>query len=410
MKMRALRIIFPLHGFVAWNGGLDLARSMSSALHAVAAERDLEICFAVPVPTLRQRLFATAVRRWQLLRAGDLFKTGPRTNAVLTEAVNNIISQRNAINCEASTKGILRAAKLFDADIIFPSMLPLGPAPYRRVGYIFDFQHRHLPHYFSQRTRRNRDRRFAAIAKDADCIVVNARAAAEDAQNFLGLPKQRILTTPFSPHALPSWFEIDSDEIRFLYGIGRRFLMVCNHFWVHKDHETALRAFARIRETAGYEDLELVLTGDPVDHRDPAHYGRLVELASRLGLSANVHFLGLVPKRHQLALLRASGALLQPTRFEGGPGGGSVAEAIGLGVPAVVSDIPVNLEIDVGDVTFFSAGDPQDLARATLACLASAHIRPTPDMAIAAGQRNLVRLGQTIADCLARVAGSQAPM
>lgn len=402
-----MRVLFPLHGFVAWNGGLDLVRTMSSALEAVALERNIEVHYAIPVPTRSQRWLAAAVRRWHLFRSGDATGRGASTEAVLAQAIDQITQGRSGILCDATAGGILATADKIDADIVFPTMLPLGPASRRRVGYIFDFQHRHLPQYFSPRIRRNRDRRFRALARDVNAIVVNASTVARDAQRFLRMPPERILALPFSPYALPWWFDADPQATREAYGIGPRFLMVSNHFWVHKDHETALRAFALVRRAPGQDDLELVLTGDPVDHRDPAHYGRLVGLASSLGVAQQVHFLGLVPKRHQLALLRASAALLQPTRFEGGPGGGSVAEAIGLGVPAVVSDIPVNLEIEVGRVAFFRMGDPDDLARTTIETLSSVRDRPTPEASIAAGQRNLVRLGHAIADSLTRLVESR---
>ena len=51
---------------------------------------------------------------------------------------------------------------------------------------------------------------------------------------------------PFAPYALPWWFDADPDEIRQHYGIGNRYLLVCNHFWMHKDHETAIRSLAML--------------------------------------------------------------------------------------------------------------------------------------------------------------------
>ena len=55
-------------------------------------------------------------------------------------------------------------------------------------------------------------------------------------------------------------------------------------------------------------------------------------------------------------------ALIQPTLFEGSPGGLSVYDALALGVRAIVSDIPVNLEIQEPTVTFFKAANAEDLA------------------------------------------------
>ena len=40
-----------------------------------------------------------------------------------------------------------------------------------------------------------------------------------------------------------------------------------------------------------------------------------------LGLEQRVRVLGLVPKRDQIEIMKKACAVLQPTRFEGGPGG-----------------------------------------------------------------------------------------
>ncbi len=399
-----MRVLMPLHGFVAWNGGLDLVRSMSNALRAVASERDLALTFAIPHPSFLQRSIAGAWRRWRLLRSTDAAAAARNTDAVLARAIEQITADFPNLVCDAGPGGIQKAADQIDSNLIFPTMLPLGGSARKRVGYVFDFQHHYLPHFFSPRIRANRDRRFAAIVHDADGIVVNSRATAADATRILGVPSERILAMPFAPYALPWWFDSDPDEIRRQYGVGDRFLLVCNHFWVHKDHETAIRSLSMLHAESGMSDLELVMTGDPVDHRDPSHYGRLVDLVEKLRLNKHVHFLGLVPKRHQLGLMRACALVIQPTRFEGGPGGGSVAEAIGLGVPAVVSDIDVNREIDVGNAQFFRTGDSTDLAAKAAQALALQTMRPTQETLLKNGERSLSRLGDVITDYLLKIA------
>ena len=308
-----------------------------------------------------------------------------------------------AIACAASGRGIVDAARRASADLVFPTMLPLGAESIPRVGYLFDFQHRQMPELFSKRTRRNRDRRFARLAADTDAVIVYAKATANDATRFLGLSPERIMTLPYAPHAHSWWFDLDPADARARHGIGTHYLMVSNHFWKHKDHATALLAFALLRDQRPDLDLQLVLTGDPIDHRDPRHYGSLLDLSKELGVAGHAHFLGLVPKQDQLALLRGSLALLQPTLFEGGPGGGAVYEAIGLGVPSVVSDIPVNLEIDQGDVRFFRARDAADLAAQTARVIAEQPTRPGREALLAKGDANLARLGTAITDYLAGI-------
>jgi glycosyltransferase involved in cell wall biosynthesis len=281
-------------------------------------------------------------------------------------------------------------------------MLPPGNHSIKCIGYIFDFQHYYLPELFTEHMRKSRNKRFQHIANDSTGIVVNARTVARDVERFLNIPADQILALPFSPYAHRWWFELDPSVAQGRYGIHDEYVMICNHFWKHKDHATALRAFALLRQLPGMNNLQLVMTGDTIDHRDPAHFHKLHNQCIDLGIMQSTHFLGLIPKQDQLALLRGSAALLQPTLFEGGPGGGSAYEAIGLGVPVVASDIPVNLEIDQGNVQFFRAGDAEDLSAKTASILTRPLPRPERDVLLAQGDAKLVRLGNAICHYLSK--------
>jgi glycosyltransferase involved in cell wall biosynthesis len=392
-----MRILLPLHGFVKWNGGLDLIRLIASALTHPAVSGQIELHFAFPEATLTQRFLQAIFRRWRSFRAGNATATGSGGSAAaLLEAARNFTTGYDVITCADTSAGILQAAARIDADVVFPSMLPLGKLSQPWIGYLFDFQHRHLPELFSARTRRNRDRHFAKIASTANGIVVNSKSVALDVVRYLGIPMNRVLVMPFSPYVQPWWLDLDPAEVQLRYSIRNPYLLICNHLWKHKDHATAFRAFALLCEEHDCNDLRLVLTGDPIDHRDPQHYGRLMALADSLGITQHMHFLGLIPKRDQIALLRGCRALWQPTLFEGGPGGGSTYEAIGLSVPVVLSDIPINREIDRGHVTFFQAGDPDDLANKTIQLLSAEPRRATRDQLLADSDASMSRLSTAI--------------
>ncbi|HET7930333.1 MAG TPA: glycosyltransferase [Rhodanobacteraceae bacterium] len=397
-----MRVLLPLHGYVHWNGGLDLARLLATALSRPTVSPKVELSFAIPKQSQANRWLESGLRWMRGLRTGDP-RLAAKSASVRMRAAFEIAGEGQVIRCADNAGGILQAASLAHADIIFPTMLPLGPSDLRRVGYLFDFQHRYLPGLFPPRTCRNRDRRFAQIGSDGDGVVVNSRAVARDVEQWLGIAPDRILAMPFTPYAMPWSFDVDPTDAQRRYRIEGKYLMVCNHFWKHKDHATALRAFAKLRNSLANNDLLLILTGDPIDHRDPQHYAWLTALAERLGIAPSTRFLGLIPKRDQLALIRGCVGLLQPTLFEGGPGGGAVYDAIGLGVPAIVSDIPVNAEIDCGDVRFFHTGDAMDLADKTSELLGSPSPRPARDTLLSRGETNLKRLGNAIADFLADI-------
>jgi glycosyltransferase involved in cell wall biosynthesis len=85
-------------------------------------------------------------------------------------------------------------------------------------------------------------------------------------------------------------------------------------------------------------------------------------LIRELNVEDDIKIVGHIPKLDQISLLKQSSAVIQPTLFEGGPGGGAAYDAIALGKPLIVSDIPVNLEIEKDDrVFFFRSKDVGDL-------------------------------------------------
>lgn len=115
-------------------------------------------------------------------------------------------------------------------------------------------------------------------------------------------------------------------------------------------------------EKFGFTDIHLVCTGDLHDYRAPELYEKINEQIERLSLKSKVLFLGYIAKQDQLSIMKNAICLIQPSLFEGGPGGGAVYEALAIGVKVVISDIPVNKEIHRDDCVFFKTSDPNDLA------------------------------------------------
>jgi glycosyltransferase involved in cell wall biosynthesis len=323
------------YGFVSWGGGLDFLKFFASAIDLAGGQG--QIIF--PVGEDRRDEIETQLRE----RFGDL----------------------NLELCFA--KDQFAAAKAFGADVVLPCIYP-PPKDFDIpwVGYVYDFQHRHLPHLFDESTMRSRDQEMATMLYEADHSICNSRDVLNDAKHYFGGFRSKLHAMPFSPYPEQGWLESDLD-VRAMYGIDRPYFMVSNQFWVHKDHATALKAFAKI------EGALLVLTGAMEDHRAPQYMHQLQAIVEETGIGPNIRVLGYIPKDHQVALIKHSLAMVQPTRFEGGPGGGAVYNAIALGVPALVSDIPVNREINCGDVDFFPPGDVD-----ALAALMTQRLTPAP--------------------------------
>lgn len=153
-----------------------------------------------------------------------------------------------------------------------------------------------------------------------------------------------------------------------MYGLPEKYFIISNQFWLHKSHLTAFRALKMLSDNTP-ENIALVCTGNTEDSRDAAYFASLKEEIRRMGIENRVHFLGYISKKEQIGILLQAIALIQPTLFEGGPGGGATYDAIAFGKQAIISDIDINKEIDNPLVTFFQVGNERDLSEKMLQVL-----------------------------------------
>jgi len=236
-------------------------------------------------------------------------------------------------------------------------------------------------------------------------MVMNARAVADDMRRFTPEPLPPLHVLPFCPALNADWLG-DRPELLSTYSINGPYFIVCNQFWIHKDHLTAFRALAEIAKR--HPDVSLVCTGGTTDGRDPTYFRKLEAEVAKLGLGSRLRLLGHVPKRDQIELLKHAVAMIQPTLFEGGPGGGSTYEAVALGQRVLLSDLPVNREIDDGDVRFFTPGDHVSLSKLMEAALEETPVRSSPEELISKSSARLKRYGEAIwASVTAAIARSQ---
>jgi len=288
----------------------------------------------------------------------------------------------------------IRAVRRLGLDVMLPALHSLKPGfPCPWVGYAYDFQHKYLPHYFTPDECRSRDEHFAEMLTQCRALIVNSRAAAADIAKFVPQATAQVFALPFAPAPSADWLE-DHPEVLPRYGLAHPFFILSNQFWIHKDHATAFDAFRLVAQQDA--NVRLVCTGSTEDTRNPDHFPGLLARLKSWGLEQRVHILGLIPKRDQIELMKRACAVIQPTLFEGGPGGGAVYDAVSLDVPAIVSDIPVNREADGTAIEFFPVGDAVALAGKMQARLLTPPVQvPRRDL-IAVGQRRRAVCGDVI--------------
>jgi glycosyltransferase involved in cell wall biosynthesis len=388
-------------------GGTDLLCFMLASLASVSPETTWDIL----LPSANSKRSSAALAKRCIMRLAGLKVPAHSHDSKHMDAIRSCGAPVTIIECAGAASDLATAMRECHANSLFFCRKPLGrlfPLPW--IGYIADLQHRRLPHFFKSVERWHRDRVMANMLSQAPGVVVNAAAVARDIEDFFPNRKARLFALPFCPPADRGRLSNPSDPgVRAAYGLPRRYFIVSNQFWIHKSHETAFRALRMVRD-AGH-DVSLVCTGETTDYRWPEHFRSLQALIEKLELQDSIRILGLIPKADQLAIMRGSVAVIQPTLFEGGPGGGSVYDAVSTGTPAIVSDIPVNREIDLGVTCFFTAGSPEGLAEKMIGWMVDPPRKPSEEESLAqltARQRELGFLLLNIARVVA--SGSSAAL
>lgn len=344
-----------------WTGGIDFLRFCINGINSVASVPEWHILLP---GRGKLRSVTGAIRTSVLSRLGkpiEVLSIASRMD-LLNDVAKSIDSQVNIVRCPESIRGIAEAMRRLGSDVLFPCTHSMRPCfPFGSVGYIPDLQHKRLPQFFSDKERRYRDRKFGKLLADASAVVVNAKTVIQDIEEFFPETRAKLFALPFCPPVLVSSFSPNWAERLRSYDLPDKYFLISNQFWKHKSHETAFKAL-KIIHREGYDDVHIVCTGNTKDYRWPAHFNNLCQGLAQDNLLEYVHFLGVVPKLDQLAIMRRSLAVIQPTLFEGGPGGGAVYDAVATATPAILSDIAVNREVDLGVTDFFKVGSPEDLA------------------------------------------------
>ena len=287
------------------------------------------------------------------------------------------------------------ARDLFEAhgiDVFFP----IPPCENSGTPYVFwlpDFQYMRRPDLMSDKLRGDLEQYFRGHVHAAAQIVLSSEDARSDFAKVYPEFLNRTHVVRFCSVPDEEWWSLDPVQVADRYNLPERFLIVCNQFTRHKNHLVLMQAIKLVVDS-GVDDIHLVCTGSTFDHRQEDYVGQVTAYLNENGLANRVHILGLISRADQVALLRRSMAVVQPSSFEGWST--IIEDAKTLGKPVLVSDLPVHHEqLGPSQPYYLSQDSPEEWAIAITAYWRQL----TPGPSIGAEREALIKLEHAKREC-----------
>ncbi|TYO68523.1 glycosyltransferase family 4 protein [Bradyrhizobium hipponense] len=347
-----IRLAFTLISCNAWAGGYNYQLNL---FHALA-----KYCPGVITPVV----FAG--------EGHDASELASIRQVPATETVCSVRFDRSAMisllpTMFAQDRGAISSFRSHKIDAIWENARFFGwKSPYPTVAWIPDFQHRQLPHLFSNKARRRRELGFQLQVLSGRTIILSSRSAERDCLSYYPSTTGRTAVVRFASEPSAELLKLDPVQVLQKYDLPRTFFYVPNQFWRHKNHGIVIDALALLAQRGVNPVVVVSGGGDP---NDPGYLDQIVREAAGRGLAQQFRYLGMIPLAEVYALLRASAALINPSRFEGWST--TVEEAKSFGVPMMLSDIDVHREQAGERARYFGTDDV-----AALAAHLQAFVRP----------------------------------
>jgi glycosyltransferase involved in cell wall biosynthesis len=240
------------------------------------------------------------------------------------------------------------------------------------VTTVLDLQHRRQPIFPEVSAGGEwaaRERFYVQELGRAAIVVVGNETGQAEVERLYGIPPERIRKLP---HPTPRFALDDTTEANDAlerHGLTPGFVFYPAQFWAHKNHVGLLQAIA-ILSSKHELALDAVFVGS--DKGTQAH---VRTVANELGLGAQVHFLGFVPRADLVTLYRQAFALAYVSYF--GPENLPPLEAFALGCPVVAADVPGARE-QLGDAALLASPRvPEEVAAALLRLHREPELRST---------------------------------
>jgi glycosyltransferase involved in cell wall biosynthesis len=252
----------------------------------------------------------------------------------------------------------------------------------RTATIIHDLQYLHLSEHWPAAKRAWMRLAHEFTLRRCDAVVAISQTVKNDILTKYGSRWESRVHAIWNPVSLDRF---DSELTLDVTG-GHPYILSAAVDRPSKNLSTLIRAFAHLRSK--FPDHRLVLAGQlrsqnrswrrtsvEIEKKLPS----AVDLVSELGLGSQVVTTGFVPDNQLGALYRGASAFVLPSLFEGF--GMPAVESLALGVPTLVSGLPVLREVTLGRAQYIENPRDEDEMAERLAQIlnAGSDARPSPE-------------------------------
>jgi glycosyltransferase involved in cell wall biosynthesis len=231
------------------------------------------------------------------------------------------------------------------------------------ISWYADLQHMHYPQFFSKLKRLERWLRVQFILKNTRDLVVSSYDVKNDFYAFFDIPTHVKFHVYHFVSIVDTFPTASKKEVCAQFNLPENYFVISNQFHKHKNHKVALKAIAHLKKQG--QTVHLVMTGKLPDDNQSAYIQELKQLIATNALDNQVHFLGVIPRDAQLAVMWHADAILQPSLFEGWST--VIEDAISLQKPVIAANLCVNVEQLKSAGFYFSPHNYRELAEELVA-------------------------------------------
>ena len=340
--MSVIRVGFIL-GDVNWIGGINYYHSLLAAIQILPDSKIHPVVFVGFKTDVSQfQGYAEIIRTKTLDRDSLPWRIGRLIKRINIDRnyIIYLLLRKHNIHLLSHYDGLWKGCKI-------PSL-----------GWIPDFQHIHLPQFFSKKDLVRRDSNFLRQIQHCNALLLSSQDSLKDLRLFCPDILIPTYVLNFTPNPLIPKEILAYSTISERYGLDRPWFHLPNQFWAHKNHGVVIEALHILKQKG--EEVLVVCTGSTDDYRNPQYFQSLMKRVRECGLEKNLIILGVLPYQDMISILHHSVATINSSLFEGWST--TVEESKAMGKKIILSNIAVHREQNPQRGLFFNPNSPEDLA------------------------------------------------